>query len=298
MQNHGLIYFMHRFPDDLTCLKHLEKRRWSDGNIVCPHCGHQGKIYRFKDGKTFKCSSCGKRFNAKTGTLYENSNIPLQKWYITNYLLASSKKGISSVELAKILNITQASSWYMLHRIRETLRRNQIDQQLFGIIEVDETYVNPGHRVEKKRGRGTSKVAVFGLVERKGNISITPVENAKRKTLDPIIRKKVSPGSHIMSDEWPAYNKLRDDYTHKVVKHKRKEYVCGQVHTNTIEGAWSHLKRNLLGTYHRPSVEHLDKYCAEATFCYNTRNDSPEAKFIKALDCSKNTRVRYTDIVN
>ena len=179
MQNNGLIYFMHRFPDDLTCLRHLEKRRWSDGNIVCPHCGHQGKIYRFKDGKTFKCSSCGKRFNAKTGTLYENSNIPLQKWYITNYLLASSKKGISSVELAKILNITQASSWYMLHRIRETLRRNQISQQLFGIIEVDETYVNPGHRIEKKRGRGTSKVAVFGLVERKGNISITPVENTK-----------------------------------------------------------------------------------------------------------------------
>ena len=101
MQNNGLIYFMHRFPDDLTCLRHLEKRRWSDGNIVCPHCGHQGKIYRFKDGKTFKCSSCGKRFNAKTGTLYENSNIPLQKWYITNYLLASSKKGISSVELNK-----------------------------------------------------------------------------------------------------------------------------------------------------------------------------------------------------
>ena len=128
------------------------------------------------------------------------------------------KKGISSVELAKILNITQASSWYMLHRIRETLRRNQISQQLFGIIEVDETYVNPGHRIEKKRGRGTSKVAVFGLVERKGNISITPVENTKRKTLDPIIRRKVIPGSRIMSDEWSAYNKLRDGYIHEVVK--------------------------------------------------------------------------------
>jgi len=98
------------------------------------------------------------------------------------------------------------------------VRRNQISQQLFGIIEVDETYVNPGHRIEKKRGRGTSKVAVFGLVERKGNISITPVENTKRKTLDPIIRRKVIPGSRIMSDEWSAYNKLRDGYIHEVVK--------------------------------------------------------------------------------
>ena len=104
----------------------------------------------------------------------------------------------------------------MLHRIRETLRRNQISQQLFGIIEVDETYVNPGHRIEKKRGRGTSKVAVFGLVERKGNISITPEENTKRKTLDPIIRRKVIPGSRIMSDEWSAYNKLRDGYIHEL----------------------------------------------------------------------------------
>lgn len=292
MPKFTLLYFNKQFPDDQACRKFLEQELWN--NVpTCPYCGNQQKIYRYKNGKLFKCAHCQKQFQVTTGTIYEGSNIPLQKWLLTFYLLSASKKGISSCELAKIIGVTQCTAWHLLHKIRLS-HCHAVEKQLQGIVECDETYV--GGRHKGKRGRGAEKSAVFGAVERKGNITVTPVENAKRKTLDPIIRRKVTPGSCIMSDEWPAYNKLRDDYTHKVVKHKRKEYVRGLVHTNTIEGAWSHLKRTLLGTYHRPSKKHLGKYCAEFEFNYNTRDNLPETKFRKIVH-RNNIRVKYADIV-
>ena len=175
------------------------------------------------------------------------------------------------------------------------LEHRNSDNQLRGTVEVDETYV--GGKKMGKRGRGSeNKTPVFGAVQRKGRLSITPVENTKRITLEPIIHKRVKGGSHIMSDECWAYTKLDKDYKHSVVKHKRKEYVRGDVYTNTIEGAWSHLKRSMMGTYHRPSKEHLSKYCAEFEFTYNTRKKTPLAKFNQIID--KNLiRVGYTDIV-
>ena len=176
------------------------------------------------------------------------------------------------------------------------LEHRNSDNQLRGTVEVDETYVG-GRYPYSKRGRGSeNKTPVFGAVQRKGRLSITPVENTKRITLEPIIHKRVKGGSHIMSDEWWAYTKLDKDYKHSVVKHKRKEYVRGDVYTNTIEGAWSHLKRSMMGTYHRPSKVHLSKYCAEFEFTYNTRKKTPIAKFNQIID--KNLiRVGYTDIV-
>ena len=176
------------------------------------------------------------------------------------------------------------------------LEYHDSDNQLRGIVEVDETYV--GGKKKGKRGRGSkNKTPVFGAVQRKGRLAITPVENTRRKTLEPIIRKLIKGGSHIMSDEWCAYTKLDADYLHSVVKHKIKEYVRGNVYTNTIEGAWSQLKRAIMGTYHRPSKKHLDKYCAEYEFTYNTRKKSPLAKFNHIID--KNLiRVGYSDIVD
>ena len=199
------------------------------------------------------------------------------------------------IELSKAIGVTQKSAWYLLHKIRYMFEHRNSSNQLRGTVEVDETYV--GGKKKGKRGRGSeNKTPVFGAVQRKGRLSITPVENTKRKTLEPIIHKRVKGGSHIMSDEWWTYTKLDKDYKHSVVKHKHKEYVRGDVHTNTIEGAWSHLKRSMMGTYHRPSKEHLSKYCAEFEFTYNTRNKTPMAKFNQIID--KNLiRVGYTDIV-
>ena len=291
--NANLFYFFKQFPDEDSCRKYLEKRRW--GNTpTCPHCGNAQKIYRYKNGKTFKCAHCKKQFSVKTGTIYENSNIPVQKWFLTFYLISLSKKGISSIELSKTIGVTQKSAWYLLHKVRYMLEHRNSDNQLRGTVEVDETYV--GGKKKGKRGRGSeNKTPVFGAVQRGGRLSITPVPNAKRKTLEPIIHKRVKKGTHINSDEWWAYTKLCSDYAHDVVNHRRKEYVRGKVHTNTIEGAWSHLKRSIMGTYHRPSREHLSKYCAEFEYNYNTRKNSPEIKFKKIID--KNLiRVSYRTI--
>lgn len=265
-ENYNLFYFFKQFPDEDACRKYLEKRRWGDVP-VCPHCGNAQKVYRYKNGRTFKCAHCGRQFKVTTGTIYENSNIPLQKWFLTYYLISLSKKGISSIELSKAIGVTQKSAWYLLHKIRYMFEHRNSDNQLRGTVEVDETYV--GGKKKGKRGRGSeNKTPVFGAVQRKGRLSITPVENTK----------------------------LDKDYKHSVVKHKHKEYVRGDVHTNTIEGAWSHLKRSMMGTYHRPSKEHLSKYCAEFEFTYNTRNKTPMAKFNQIID--KNLiRVGYADIV-
>ncbi|MBP1645879.1 MAG: family transposase [Bacteroidetes bacterium] len=292
-KNNSLLYFFKQFPDEKSCRKYLEERKWGN-NPVCPHCGSSQKIYRYKDDKTFKCACCNKQFKVTTKTIYENSNIPLQKWFLTFYLISLSKKGISSIELSKTLDITQKSAWYLLHKIRYMLQHNDSDNQLKGIVECDETYF--GGKKKGKRGRGSeNKTPIFGAVQRKGRLSISPVKDTKRKTLEPIIHKVIKENTHIMSDEWHAYRKLDSNYEHSVVKHRIKEYVRGDVHTNTIEGAWSHLKRSLMGTYHRPSKEHLDKYCAEFQFNYNTRNNSPEIKFRKTID-KNNIRIKYKDI--
>ena len=198
----------------------------------------------FTDIKTERLSSgyYGKQFKVTTGTIYENSNISLQKWFLTFYLISLSKKGISSIELSKTIGVTQKSVWYLLYKIRYMLEHRNSDNQLRGTVEVDETYV--GGKKKGKRGRGSeNKTPVFAAVQRKGRLSITPVENTKRIALEPIIHKRIKGVFHIMSDEWWAYTKLDKDYKHGVVKHKRKEYVRGDVYTNTIEGAWSHLKR-------------------------------------------------------
>lgn len=290
---YNLFYFFKKFPDDDACREYLEKRRWGT-SPVCPHCRSSQKIYRYKNGKTFKCAHCGKQFKVTTGTIYENSNIPLQKWFLTFYLISLSKKGISSVELAKTIGVTQKSAWYLLQKVRYMLEHRTSHNPLRGVVEVDETYVGGKHK--GKPGRGSeNKTPVFGAVQRKGRLSITPVTDTKRKTLEPIIRRKIKGGSVIMSDEWWAYTKLGDDYRRGVVRHKRKEYVRGDVYTNTIEGAWSHLKRSMMGTYHRPSKEHLSKYCAEFEFTYNTRNKTPLEKFNQIID-KNSIRVGYVQI--
>jgi transposase-like protein len=294
--NSDLFYFFKQFPDEAACRKFLEERRW--GNTPeCPHCGNKQKIYRYKDDKLFKCAQCNKQFKVTTGTIYENSNIPLQKWFLTFYLSALTKKGISSIELSKIIGVTQKTAWYLLQKIRTMLEQQDSKNQLRGTVEIDETYVG-GKKKWGKRGRGSeNKTPVFGAVQRKGRLVITPVENVKRKTLVPIIHDRVKKGSHINSDEWRAYTKLCENYIHDVVNHASKEYVRDDVHTNTIEGAWSHLKRIIVGIYHRPSKEHLSKYCAEFQFNYNTRNDSPDKKFRKYID--KNLiSVSYNDITD
>jgi transposase-like protein len=279
-----LTTFFQKFPDEMACRQYLEQKLWKNG-CVCPHCKCD-KTYRYKDGKLHKCSGCLKQFQVTTNTIYAQSNLPLQKWFLAFYLIATHKKGISSIQLSKALGITQKSAWYLAHKIRYMLLHNTVMKPLKDIVECDETYV--GGKMRGKRGRGsTNKTPVFGMLQRGGNLIIMPVENAKRVTIEPLIYKHVKIGTKIMTDEWWAYTKLSRSYKHEVVQHGVKEYVRGNVHVNSLEGAWSLLKRSIRGIYHRPSKKHLAKYCAEFQFKYNTRKDSEQIRFDKLLSKSK-----------
>lgn len=290
----NLIYFHDKFPDELSCRKYLELKLWKNGNPVCPYCSHEEKVYRYANGKTFKCSACVRQFKVTTNTIYESSNLPLKKWFLAFYLISTNKKGISSVQLSKALGITQKSAWYLMHKIRFMVS-GDCNEQLSGTVECDETYVG-GRRKGSKRGRGaTHKTPVFGMLQRRGKLIVMPVENTKRVTLDPIIRKYVEKGTRVMTDEWHAYKKLAPDYKHETVNHGAKEYVRGEVHVNSLEGAWSLLKRSFRGIYHRPSKKYLAKYCAEFQFKYNTRKDSEKERFEKVLYKSR-TRIRNSEI--
>ncbi|HLE31994.1 MAG TPA: IS1595 family transposase, partial [Bacteroidota bacterium] len=182
----NLLDVANRFPDDKSCREFLEFSRWGT-KPVCPHCGSVRKIYRINDGKLFKCADCRKQFTVRVGTIFEDSALPLQKWFMAVYLITAHKKGISSVQLGKDIGVTQKSAWFMLHRIRYAVRTKP-SKPLNGIVEADETYVggkprkgtlrNPSESgLGNKRGRGTTKTPVFGMVERGGRVSAQAVTN-------------------------------------------------------------------------------------------------------------------------
>jgi transposase-like protein len=288
-KNDDLLSFTERFPDENSCRLYLEKKLWNN-KPVCPHCESQRKIYRYANNRLFKCADCNRQFQVTTGTIYENSNLPLRKWFLAMYLISTHKKGMSSVQLAKSLGITQKSAWYLAHKIRYMLQYNQKPKKLSKVVEVDETYVGGRKRGSYYRGRSVKhKTPVFGMLQRGGELIIMPVPDTKRKTLEPIILKHVEKGSKIMSDEWWAYKHLHKHYTHETVLHGAREYARGKTHVNGLEGAWSLLKRSIRGIYHRPSRKHLEKYCAEFQFKYNSRQNDENQRFQRVVNKSKIT---------
>lgn len=302
------------FKDEQTCIDYFAQKRWG-GTPRCPYCNHD-KVYKINQGKRFKCASpeCYKIFSVKVGSIFEDSNIPLRKWFVAIYLLTSHKKGISSVQLAKDIGICQKSAWHLEHRIREMLKvREPI--MLNNSVEVDETYIGgkegnrhlnkkhrstPPLRSEKDKGVGgrsvRDKAVVLGLVERAGKVIAVHVPDAKAKTIIPQIEKHIAKGSTMLTDEWYAYGRLTG-YTHKTVQHGLKIYVQGEVHTNTIENFWSVLKRGLYGIYHFTSRKHLDRYLDEFCARYNTRELGEVERFDNFLAKSTGTTLTWNRLV-
>lgn len=276
------------FKTDQSCREYLEEMRWH-GKPVCPHCNHD-ESYKFADGRYYKCKACRQKFTVTIGTIFEDTKIGLRKWFIAIYIFSSHKKGISSCQLAKDVGVTQKSAWHMLHRIRFAFGINEPDM-LTDEVEVDETYIggkaknmHKSVREKKIKGRGASgKTPVLGLVERNGRVIAKPVPNTEADTLLPIVRERVALGSSIFTDEFPAYNKLDKDYAHASVNHSAGVYVDGNIHTNTIDGYWSLLKRGIFGIYHQVSSKHLHRYCAEFDYRYNTRRNGEVQRFDNAL---------------
>lgn len=300
----SIIELLQAFPTEQSCIDHLEKLRWN-GNVVSPF-DPTSTVYDCK-GNKYKCKNTGKYFNVKTATLFDNTKVALQKWFLGIWLVTSHKKGISSLQLGRDLKVTQKTAWFMLQRIRECFGINDSDEegQLENEVEIDETYVggkNKNRHASKKhynpQGRNSdSKAPVLGMVERGGRLIAKTVENVKADTLTPEIIKSVKEATMIYTDEWMGYNRLKRVYDHLAVKHNQGEYVNGRIHTNTIEGFWSILKRGIVGIYHFTSRKHLQRYIDEFVFRYNSRNISEQHRFNLLLTNTEH-RLTYKALIN
>lgn len=290
------------FSDKQTCIKHLEKIRWKDGNVACVFCGND-KVYRTKAG--YKCAAieCNKNFTVTVGTIFEGSNIPLKKWFIAMYLCSIHKKGYSGLQLARVIKVTQKTAWFMIQRINEMFREKG-DIKLSGIIELDETFIGGkaknkhySKRIKGVQGRGTvGKFPVLGMLERKGKIVLTHIPDVNQWTIHPLIRKYIEPKSILMTDEAAAYRGLTREYTHHYVEHYRKQYAIGDITTNSIEGFWPNIKRSIMGVHHKLSEKHLQSYCHGYEFRFNTRHLEQHERFDKALSQCEG-RLKYKDLI-
>lgn len=264
---------MATFPDEAACRKYFEEIRFAKGDY-CPHCKHN-QIMRFSDGKRYRCAKCRRDFTIKTGTLFGESKITMRQWFIAIYLLTTRKKGISSIELAEQVGVTQKTAWFMDHRIRASFKQSK--GKLLGVVEVDETYLG-GKHVRKDGFR--KKAVLFGMTERGGRIRVVQVPHRGTEILLPTIKKNIHPKARIMTDEARVYTKLpKTGYQWGYVKHGKRHWVRGDVSTNSIESFWALFKRNYHGTYHSMSKKHLQKYIDEVCFRFNNRGNGMQTVF-------------------
>ncbi|HYM19501.1 MAG TPA: IS1595 family transposase [Candidatus Kapabacteria bacterium] len=293
------------FSDEARCVEFLAKIRWDMGQPVCPKCGSM-KCVPLKTRKLYNCceKECGKQFSVKSGSIFEKSPIPLTKWLPVVWMLVCDRNGVSSYEIARALGVSQQTSWFMLHRIREGLQSGLVGK-LSGQVEIDETFVggksvhmSPARRQKAgiNTGRATSnKTVVMGIVERGGVVVAKVVNNTRRRSLIREIEKTVEEGSNVYTDALKSYDTLRFKYNHSTVDHKYA-FVQGEAHTNTLENFWSLLKRSLKGTYVQVAPFHLDRYVTEQAFRYNNRKKSDAERFVKALSQMFGKRLTYEEL--
>jgi len=297
----SLLDLIKAFPDEQTCINHLETLRWN-GVVVSPFDA-ESKVYKCANNR-YKCKNTGKYFNVKVGTIFEDTKIPLQKWFMALYIFSSHKKGISSHQLAKDIDVTQKSAWFMLHRLRYAFDHPNFKATLDNTVEIDETYIGgeEKNKHESKKTAGTqgrstkTKKPVLGMKERGGNIIATVVEDTKQKTVMPIIAANVAAGCNVCTDEWHAYNQLYKTHNHSRVNHGAKEYVNGMAHTNGMENFWSHLKRGIDGIYHWVSVKHLQTYVTEFSLRMNSRKLTTAGRFDLILE-NVTGRLTYKELI-
>jgi transposase-like protein len=303
MKFKNLKELMAKFTDETVCREYMEKIYFPKGKPVCPFCQYDEKIWRIEGGKRYKCKQCLKKFSITVGTIYENSNIPMSTWFGAMYLVTSHKKGISSIQLGKDLGVTQKTAWFMLHRIREMLKDKSPDR-LKNTIEVDESFIGGKEKNKHKSkrtettGRVNIKTPVLGIVEREGKVHVEKLQSVSIEEMYPIIESKIEQGAQVVTDDAPAYNRLEMKFNHFVINHSEGVYAKGKIHTNTIEGFWSHLKRGIIGIYHQVSYKHLNKYCGEFAFRYNTRKLSEATRFDLSLAQSVGRRLKYARLTS
>jgi transposase-like protein len=270
----NILSLMSDYDTDAECRAYLEELRWPNG-VECPRCQSK-KLSRIKARKVFDCDVCRYQFSATAGTIFHDSHLPLPKWFMAIFLISESKKGMSALQLKRLLKVSYKTAWYLSHRIREAMRTDDA-RPLNGTVEADETYIGGKRRGAGMGGWRLTKAAVLAVVERGGEIRIERCDAIapNKKRMQKFVRKHAPNPKRIMTDEHLGYQGLGDhDTTHETVTHSKKEYVRGDVHTNTVESAFGLFKRSLVGSFHQVSVKHLDRYLDEFEFRYNNRKNA------------------------
>ena len=299
----SLYEFFEAFPDEQAAIDHLRSIRWAKG-AYCPYCGST-RVMHFSDNRTHKCHECRQRFSIKVGTIFEDTKLPLRKWFAAIWLITSHKKGIASTALAKDLKITQKSAWFVLHRLRYAARTRSFNRPLEGDVEIDESYFGgkESNKHSKKRqpknaGPGAGKTIVLGMLERGGEVRAKSIKNLQSRTVRGRVFDNIKDGSNLMTDEAVSYAGLRGPYQVHSVNHSAGEYVrdffC---HTNSIEGAWSLFKRQVYGIHHHVSAKHLDAYLGEMCYRYN-RRDMEEGERVNDLLSQVEGRLTYKALID
>jgi len=271
--NMNLVQLTEQFGTDEKCRKALEQLRWIDGP-KCPRC--KSDATPIANRYQYDCDSCHYQFSVTAGTIFHDSHLSLWKWFITTALLCEAKKGMSACQIQRTVGMTYKTAWYLCHRIRAAMTEVH-KSKLGGVVEMDETYV--GGRAHGKRGRGAAnKEVVIGIRQRQGELRFFHAEDVRSGTLEKYIRENIADDVEIlMTDDLGQYRgatrRTGMRAKHKTIMHSIGLYVNGDVHTNTVESAFSLLKRGVLGTWHRISAKHLQAYCNEMCFRFNNRKN-------------------------
>ncbi len=275
-----LIDVTKQFTTDDKCLDYIEKMRWPNG-VCCIHCGvlNVSKITREKKGKNqrtriYQCleKECGKQFSATSGTIFNDTHLPLTKWFLAIAFICEAKKGMSALQVQRHLGVNYRTAWHLCHRIREAMQEGGL---LTGVVEADETYLTPK---KPRKGRPYVKKdkrdVVLGMIERGGKLRLVPIADAKIEIIEPVLDKHISPDAILQTDQHPTYAIIgqRKFAGHRAINHT-SSYVMGENHTQHIESAFSLLKRGVYGRFHKVSIKHLGRYCNEFSYRFNRRGE-------------------------
>lgn len=305
--NSGLLSAMRHYSNPQVCIDEVASVKWPGGKPVCPRCESKKSSY-LKTRFMWKCLDCKKQYSVKVGTIFEDSPIALNKWLCAMWMLANCKNGISSYEVARALEVTQKTAWFMLHRIRHAMKNGSI-AKLSGAVEADETFIGGKLALMNKKakmrkilrdgrlpGGGTvGKAIVMGLLERHGNARVQVIPTRDQFSVKHVVRQNVEPGARLYTDELQSYRGLIAEYAHEVIDHT-EAYVKGQVHTNGMENFWSLFKRALKGTYVSVEPYHLQAYADEQCFRFNERKDTDRNRFGNVLNHVAGRRLTWNTL--
>ena len=297
----SLYNFFQMFPNEEVVRKYFEEKRWNS-KPICPHCTSNNVNEITSHKMSHWCRNCRKHFSVRVGTILETSKLSLHKWLLCIYLLGMNKKGISSVQISKVLGITQKSSWFLCHRIRQIWSNKSNESMLFAKVEVDETYIGGKESKKKKskklnKGRGPiGKFIVIGVKQREGNVIVKHIQNTSKLSLHSFINETVKKGSTVYTDTFKAYKGLIG-YEHLTINHSIGDYVDGQIYTNGIESFWAILKRGYYGIYHYMSEKHLHRYINEFAFRYNDSKEGVLKLIESTLKKVCGIRLSYRNLI-